>query len=192
MKIFAKSMLGLFVLNTFLVIFLEAAIVKSESNVKSSEALTEKETQKSYPSERLVSPLCVENEIRPKIFRQKTSVGCVGESLIPTDKAYLVEFLDKERSNDPNLCWKTCEAVYPSASLAMVFWEDSKNSKRRNGGLDCYCGLADSLFSRMLGPNTFCKNICEDNYNSANNESSLLCGGSHQFQGLGETKELYF
>ena len=51
------------------------------------------------------------------IKSQKQSVGCVGESLIPTDKAYLVEFQDKHTSNDPSLCWKTCEEVYPQTSL---------------------------------------------------------------------------
>ena len=51
------------------------------------------------------------------IESQKQSVGCVGESLIPTDKAYLVEFQDKATSNDPSLCWKTCEEVYPQTSL---------------------------------------------------------------------------
>ena len=50
-------------------------------------------------------------------FREKTSVGCVGESLIPFNKAYLVEFQDRKTSNDPKLCWKTCEAVYPNTSL---------------------------------------------------------------------------
>ena len=52
-------------------------------------------------------------------FREKTSVGCVGESLIPSNKAYLVEFQDRQTSNDPKLCWKTCEAVYPNTSLGM-------------------------------------------------------------------------
>ena len=37
--------------------------------------------------------------------------------MIPTDKAYLVEFQDKQGSNDPALCWKTCEEVYPQTSL---------------------------------------------------------------------------
>ena len=51
------------------------------------------------------------------IVSQKQSVGCVGESLIPTDKAHLVDFQDKATSNDPSLCWKTCEEVYPQTSL---------------------------------------------------------------------------
>ena len=69
----------------------------------------------------------------------------------------------------------------------MVFWEESHNSKRRNGGLDCYCGMADSLYSWMLGPNTFCKNVCEVKQTGIpeNNQTGLLCGGSHSFQGIG-------
>ena len=69
----------------------------------------------------------------------------------------------------------------------MVFWEDSHSTKRRKGGLDCYCGMADSLFSRMLGPNTFCRNICEDHDLGIpeKNHTGLLCGGSHMFHELG-------
>ena len=65
------------------------------------------------------------------VFRKKTSVACVAESLIPTDKAYLVEFHDKENSNDPELCWKTCAALYPNTSLgsirSLVYVEKSQN-----------------------------------------------------------------
>ena len=70
--------------------------------------------------------------------------------------------------------------------LAMVYWEESHSPKRRKGGLDCYCGMADALFSRMLGPNTFCKNVCDNNYIGIpeNNHTELLCGGSHTFQGI--------
>ena len=60
------------------------------------------------------------------LWSQKQSVGCVGESLIPTDKAYLVEFQDKQSSNDPSICWKTCEEVYPQTSLGefIIVWID--------------------------------------------------------------------
>ena len=66
----------------------------------------------------------------------------------------------------------------------MVFWEEPNSQKREDGGLDCYCGMADSLFSRMLGPNTFCKNICKaDPIGIAeNNQTGLLCGGKHMFK----------
>ena len=45
----------------------------------------------------------------------QSSVACVAQSLIPKDKAYLVEF--ERHHNDPSLCWKTCDAAYPNASL---------------------------------------------------------------------------
>ena len=88
------------------------------------------------------------------------------------------------------------DALYLGRSItvihisAMVFWEPhtpDHSDKRRNGGLDCYCGMADSLFSRVLGPNTFCKNVCDVKSNAipGNNQTGLLCGGSHMFQGIG-------
>ena len=48
----------------------------------------------------------------------QSSVACVGQSLIPKDKAYLVEF--EHHHNDPSLCWKTCNVAYPNASLGLI------------------------------------------------------------------------
>ena len=66
----------------------------------------------------------------------------------------------------------------------MVFWEEYDGHKSGYGGLDCYCGMADSLFSRMLGPNTFCKNVCkaESIGTGESNQTGLLCGGKHMFK----------
>ncbi len=51
------------------------------------------------------------------------SVGCVLEALIPEDRTYLVSFLHEESGDDPDICWRTCRAVFPNASLALVSWE---------------------------------------------------------------------
>ena len=66
----------------------------------------------------------------------------------------------------------------------MVFWEEPNSQKREDGGLDCYCGMADSLFSSMLGPNTFCRNVCKADPIGIveNNQTGLLCGGKHMFK----------
>ena len=69
MKIMVKSTLCLFVVNASLVILLEAAIVQSARNTRSTEVLAQTGTLKAHQSDRLISPLCVENEMRPKIFR---------------------------------------------------------------------------------------------------------------------------
>ena len=69
MKISVKSTAGLFVVNTYLGILLEAAVVQSARNTRSTEVLAQRGTFKTQNSDRLISPLCVENEMRPKIFR---------------------------------------------------------------------------------------------------------------------------
>ena len=69
MKISVKSTVGLFVVNIYLSILLEAAAVQSARNTRSTEVLAQTGTFKAQNSGRLISPLCVENEMRPKIFR---------------------------------------------------------------------------------------------------------------------------
>jgi hypothetical protein len=69
MNVSVKTTLGLFVVNASLGILLEAAIVQSARNTRSTEVLAHTGTFKAHKSDRLISPLCVENENRPKIFR---------------------------------------------------------------------------------------------------------------------------
>ena len=67
----------------------------------------------------------------------------------------------------------------------MVSWEQHSNKTQDIGGLDCYCGMADSLSLHMLGPNMFCTNIChvKSKDGSTSGQAETQCGGSHIFQG---------
>ena len=114
-----------------------------------------------FSSEAEPSPIC---KVRESDFDNDTSVGCIAKSLIDDKLTYLVEFQHNSSANDPSVCWKTCHLIYPNTSVALISWND---------GLDCYCGLVDSVKSVNLGPDVFCDHTC--------NGSTVKCGGDHTF-----------
>ena len=69
----------------------------------------------------------------------------------------------------------------------MVSWEQDFNRTLNKGGLDCYCGMADSLALHLLGPNIFCKNVCPVKTKDGKGigQTDVPCGGSHVFHGIG-------
>lgn len=42
------------------------------------------------------------------------TVGCIGDSLIPKDQSYWVEFKEEESNQNINLCLQTCQTAYPN------------------------------------------------------------------------------
>ena len=94
-------------------------------------------------------------------------IGCVSQNFIAEEKTYLVEFQDDTSGDSPDICWKTCELIYPNTSLAIVSWNGSSS------GLDCHCGLEDAIDLESLGPEIFCNQRCE--------AKGQKCGGSHLF-----------
>ena len=43
------------------------------------------------------------------------TVGCIGDSLVPKDQSYWVEFKEEESNQNINLCLQTCQTAYPNA-----------------------------------------------------------------------------
>ena len=75
----------------------------------------------------------------------------------------------------PEVCWKTCQLVYPNTSLALV--------TLINGGLSCYCATDDTLTPDVLGPSKFCNQDCGHVQDTSSPlSSSSFCGGEHLFK----------
>jgi len=82
------------------------------------------------------------------------TVGCIGDSLVPKDQSYWVEFKEEESNQNINLCLQTCQTAYPNASLALISWDQEKST------LDCRCALPDTIKDSHVGPQVFCDAKC--------------------------------
>jgi len=104
------------------------------------------------------------------------SVGCVGRSLIPADESYWIEFKDEHEISAQN-CLLTCQTVYPNTSLALVYMElDNESATPEKMSLDCRCAMSSAIIKKFVGPEIFCDPKCQ-----VSSESTLACGGKHQF-----------
>jgi len=100
------------------------------------------------------------------------TVGCIGDSLVPKDQSYWVEFKEEESNQNINLCLQTCQTAYPNASLALISWDQEKST------LDCRCALPDTIKDSHVGPQVFCDAKCS---HWPEKQETYSCGGRHQF-----------
>jgi hypothetical protein len=101
-----------------------------------------------------------------------SNVGCIAESLIPDAGTYAVKFEDGAGgSKEADVCWKTCNLVYPNTTIALVRWKNT--GEEGSGKLDCRCAEGDRIGADVVGPDIWCNSVCQQ---------KEVCGGEHTFK----------